>query len=386
MDSDSINTDMIDIIDIEARKNDCLCLDKEYIDNNTPLSFICKKGHLWEKTLKQLKSNKIWCPKCTIRTKLAEKIQKMMAERKGIVCLTPDITSSDHLIFICQKKHIWKTTATCVIYGKSWCRKCVALKQRSGISVAQKIAKERGGFCLSKNYKNAHSKLLWMCKMKHKWYACLHSIKRKGWCPHCKINTNEAITRKIFEVIFNEKFIKIKPDWLNGLELDGFCEKLNLAFEYDGQQHYQFSKFFHRTEEKFERSQMMDILKNIKCKDQGIILIRIPYWIKLENLQQYIVNKCNEFKIIIPNNVEIDYKTFTDIYEIKHNKYLQLKEHVEAKGGTLLTDVYINTTEIFQVKCSNEHIWSTNYTRLVKSNQWCQRCVAKQNALRRHQK
>ena len=50
----------------------------------------------------------------------------------------------------------------------------------------QKIAKERGGKCLSKKYINANQKLKWQCSEGHTWYAIPASIKNmKKWCRKC---------------------------------------------------------------------------------------------------------------------------------------------------------------------------------------------------------
>jgi hypothetical protein len=54
----------------------------------------------------------------------------------------------------------------------------------------QRIAKERGGACLSTSYKNGRTPLLWVCKHGHHWKASPGKVKsgtrRKGtWCREC---------------------------------------------------------------------------------------------------------------------------------------------------------------------------------------------------------
>ena len=61
------------------------------------------------------------------------------------------------------------------------------------------------------------------------------------------------------------------------MELDGYCKKHELAFEYNGIQHYQFYRSFHRTIKDFERVQERDFRKNKICKEYGLILMTIPY-------------------------------------------------------------------------------------------------------------
>ncbi len=78
-----------------------------------------------------------------------------------------------------------------------------------------------------------------------------------------------------------------------GLELDIYIPELKLAFEYNGQQHYERIPFFHKTEEEFEAQQYRDRCKKKICKLKGITLIRIKYDEKLS--EQLILKKINYF-------------------------------------------------------------------------------------------
>jgi hypothetical protein len=57
------------------------------------------------------------------------------------------------------------------------------------------------------------------------------------------------------------------------MELDAFIPSLNIAFEYQGEQHYSQRRFGEVTSQK-ER----DLEKLESCKTLGITLIRVPYW------------------------------------------------------------------------------------------------------------
>jgi len=72
-------------------------------------------------------------------------------------------------------------------------------------------------------------------------------------------------------------------DWKpKGLELDIYIPELKLAFEYMGEQHYNFHKFFHNgNEEEFVTQQYRDRCKKRICKLKGIALIKIKYDEKL---------------------------------------------------------------------------------------------------------
>jgi len=54
-----------------------------------------------------------------------------------------------------------------------------------------------------------------------------------------------------------------RPKFLEGLELDGYCEELKMAFEYDGEQHFKYPNWFHnKSQEAFEKLQADDT-KNV---------------------------------------------------------------------------------------------------------------------------
>lgn len=93
-------------------------------------------------------------------------------------------------------------------------------------------------------------------------------------CAHMtpKVYFMEETCRAYFESIFNEKFPNVRPEWLinpktgQKLELDGYCEKLNLAFEYNGRHHFDNDhiNFDPKIIERDSFKRKMCKLKNIK--------------------------------------------------------------------------------------------------------------------------
>ena len=104
----------------------------------------------------------------------------------------------------------------------------------------------------------------------------------------------ELQSKEMAKLIFGKDFIKVRPDFLNNavtghnLELDIYNEELKLAIEYNGRQHYDFVPFFHKNREAFLNQKYRDEIKRMKCKDNGIKLIEIPYTVKLEDIETYI--------------------------------------------------------------------------------------------------
>lgn len=116
-----------------------------------------------------------------------------------------------------------------------------------------------------------------------------------------RINKHEERCREIFEDIFDVQFKSVRPKWLENpvthknLELDGYNPTIRtpigkgLAFEYDGKQHSQYNPHFHKHGKKeFVYQVKKDSWKDIRCQQEGVMLIRIPHFIQYDDLEQYI--------------------------------------------------------------------------------------------------
>nr|QBK90545.1 MAG: restriction endonuclease [Pithovirus LCPAC104] len=115
--------------------------------------------------------------------------------------------------------------------------------------------------------------------------------------PYEKESKGEKLSRDIFQKIFSKDFVKIRPDFLKNpktgrnLELDGYCPELNIAFEYNGIQHYVFPNFCHKTEKEFLNQVENDSWKKDACDKAGVYLISIPYNIPTHEIEDYIIER-----------------------------------------------------------------------------------------------
>lgn len=113
----------------------------------------------------------------------------------------------------------------------------------------EEICKEKNGKCLNINeYINCKSKLKWKCKYcENIWEASYNNVINHGsWCTTCIYRgESEMKCRTMFELFLpGYKFKKAYPKFLKEgkfkkLELDGYNKKLKIAFEYNGEQHYE---------------------------------------------------------------------------------------------------------------------------------------------------
>lgn len=113
----------------------------------------------------------------------------------------------------------------------------------------------------------------------------------------------ESICRKVLEEVYDLKFPSTRPDFLKNpesgcnLELDGYCEELQIGFEYNGIQHYIYPNWAHRDKLSFDKQVRRDQYKIEACDQSGVYLISIPYTIPHNLIRDYII-------YYLPENVQ----------------------------------------------------------------------------------
>lgn len=166
-----------------ARAKGGQCSSREYVRDNARLLWQCKEGHQWEAVPNNIKRGR-WCPVCArMRNGTIEEMQGI-AEERGGKCLSEEYRNHQtKLTWQCKEGHQWQNTPSHVRRGQ-WCPACVG-RAIGTIEEMRQIAKSRGGQCLSREYTNSQTKLAWQCKEGHQWRAVPGNIKFGKWCPVC---------------------------------------------------------------------------------------------------------------------------------------------------------------------------------------------------------
>jgi hypothetical protein len=115
-----------------------------------------------------------------------------------------------------------------------------------------------------------------------------------------KESRGEAECRKVLQQLFQKPFTSQRPDFLRNpvtggnfnLELDCYNSSMGLAVEYNGIQHYKYSPYFHRNKDQFMTQKYRDDMKRRICKEKNIILIEVPYTIKVEDIKDFLIKVC----------------------------------------------------------------------------------------------
>ena len=100
------------------------------------------------------------------------------------------------------------------------------------------------------------------------------------------------------------------------MELDGYNESLNLAFEAQGEQQYRVVSHFNQTSMDLECRIEDDLTKLELCKQNNIILTQVPYYVHLNKTQDYITQKYER----------LSNKKLPMIPKIAYNKFYSIED------------------------------------------------------------
>lgn len=294
---------------IETNSN-CKLLSTEYIDSRTKLELICECDTVFYCTFLQFKDqNKRQCNECGIenRAKLnrlsLEYINKFVKDNSNCELVSIDYISVDNILeFKCGCGNYFSTSFHEFQSGnKRQCNECGKINQfinttKTHEEFCQELfIKYKDEYTVLGKYKTDKEYILIQHnKCGHKWDITPNSILKQKRCPNCFKQQNfihEGIARNFLcmnNIYFIDEYKNINCRDKRLLKFDfaifNNIEKTDLycIFEIDGRQHFEPVNFGGISDEKalenFKITQYHDSIKNKYCEDNGIRLIRIPYW------------------------------------------------------------------------------------------------------------
>lgn len=366
-----------------ASKRGGRCLSEKYENQYTHLIWECASGHQWSAPSSSVYNKGAWCKECqksTIET------MHVFATNKGGKFLSKEYKGMNiKYLWSCSAGHEWEAKANNVCNAGTWCRECL----RGNIKDMQDLALTKSGKCISSEYIRSNKKLVWECSSGHRWSATPESVKNKGtWCPECDRNSysvGERITGEIFNLIFKEKFVKSSVFYIldkkrRKLQIDGYCKKLNIAFEYNGDQHYSANGKY--SQSVVDEQKIRDKRKILYCAENNIKLIIVPQFKDLKNLSGCIDNI--EFCIFWAGIVLPKWKRpislpqiWAPLTRVFGTANLEnLKGIAASKGGKLLSDTALFAQTPLLWECHLGHQWKARQYS-IKNGHWCPYCVKK---------
>ncbi len=390
---DPIKEQLIGNLEAAIVKNGGRWVDGDYINNRTEIYIDCGKGHKRVPIKPQSILAGSWCRECDPTKRSKEEIllelKALAVDRNGELLSDKYIDAKSKLVWKCnQCGSEWQASPDSVKGGGSWCPSCnsgVALDGDVYEKRAMRAVSEVGGtFQKLERRKESATKstiyVHYICEVGHTNIVRLYTLEQGHGCNTCNLRgVSETICRAVFEHLFEVPFPKTKPDWLindigNKLELDGYSQELGLAFEYQGQQHYEFLPFFHKSREDFETRLSWDEYKRQQCQHQGVQLLEIPYWIDLGEIQDFIIARLSKtLRNLIKNKSELDVST---VQTGRQDELNRLRCIATNRGGRLISEVYFNSQSPLLWHCGNDkHPPWTAVPGSIVQGTWCRQCA-----------
>lgn len=206
----------------------------------------------------------------------------------------------------CTYDHVWLATFKSIKIQNNWCPKCSG-RLNNSLETAKKLAVKRDGVCLSTEYKNNKTNMLWKCnKCNREWLARLDRVKTGTWCPRCRRSHGERLIAEIldrYNVLYKEEVhIKILG---RQARFDFFLEEHNLAIEFDGPQHFQVYRRYTPDKKTLEKAQRYDQEKVQYCVENNIRILRIAY--NTQNIEKCLLYAINSVDLVIVTDFMYEY-------------------------------------------------------------------------------
>ena len=260
------------------------------------------------------------------------------------------------------------------------------IKSKYTIEDAKKMAKERGGECLSEEYPNYKTRLKWRCHLGHEWESTLNNVKRGSWCRKCGW-INGAADRKGRKACKNTLETMISMAESRGgkcLSKKYVNSQTNLEWE---------CKCGHT---------WFAMPSNVKsgtwCPKCAPIKMGLKRRENIESIK--LLAKKNDCELISKeyNNAfetlkwkcHKDHVFFKSVHEAKSGKWCPIcswekvasakrfdikkaEELAKKRGGKCISDKYINANEKLLWECKHGHRWETIYNAVYRGT-WCPYC------------
>lgn len=270
-----------------------IVLDDEYKNAHQDIHMICSCGKPFQKTWnnmsKKVKQNKpIHCRECANRKISQDKsfsyeyVKQFVEEQGYILVSTEYINAHTKIHMICPNGHDYFTTFQPFQNGS----RCICETGYCNVKHTHEemidLFKTKG-FEMLEEYKGANIKIKLKClkcggenylswgNVNGSNVCCIHCREHIGSHGELKIKTyldSHKITYEQQKRYEDCKHIKTLP-------FDFYIPSLNMAIEYDGEQH--FFPCFGMSEDEFKDRQLKDSIKTKYCQDNNIRLLRIPY-------------------------------------------------------------------------------------------------------------
>ena len=272
---------------------------EDYKGANTPILHRCLiDNYEWKGTPANLLYH-TGCPRCSKNVKRTQEqyLYDLKEVNPFVIPLEDFINVKTPILHRCLKHNIdWITSPASVLQGGG-CKNCKYEKHAKSARKTHKqyvaeLSSINSNVIPLENYIDANTPILHKCLIDgYEWTTTPARLLYGGGCPVCNESKGEKRIAKWLddnkiEYIRQKRFSDCKDK--KTLPLDFYLPFYNVCIEYDGKQHFEAINWFGGNE-KLEYTQKHDKIKTEYCKENGILLLRIPYFKNIEEeLEQFL--------------------------------------------------------------------------------------------------
>lgn len=284
-------------LELLSKKNPFIIPLEKYIDCKTPIKHKCLIHNVdWYPIPDNLLKG-CGCPECSkdkisLKNKKSNETYIKSIKGRNFMALGEYKNASTPILHKCLiDGYEWYASPANILSGTG-CPKCGGTLKKTQEEYETQVRSINPYVEPVGEYISARTPLLHRCKKcNHIWNVTPYSILAGTGCPNCKKSKGEI---KISEFLTSENITYVSQKTFNNcrdklpLPFDFYLPDYNICIEYDGEQHFRSVEFF-GGEEKFEELKKHDNIKNNYCKENGIDLLRIPYY-EYNNIENNISN------------------------------------------------------------------------------------------------
>lgn len=293
----------------------------------------------------------------------------VLAQLRGGNCLSTEyVGAKHHLTWSCSSGHVWKASLFNVYTNKSWCP-YRAGKARRTILDAQALASKRGGECLSTSIKNIDDRLQWKCAQGHIWDATFKRISQGAWCRKCYLES-------------------LRPSLSDAIELaekrGGECLSRSVFRVTDVLEWRCSAQHTWRTKlDTVKQGHWCPTCANINMRCTLKDAVKLAESKGGKCLSKHMIDG----KDTLTWECSHGHKWKSKFSNVRHGMWCPNCEHIakrvtiddakalaRMKNGQCLSITMESRQEFLKWKCSEGHIWETQY-RHVKQGNWCPKCA-----------
>lgn len=267
-----------------------------YVNNGTKIKCRCKvDGFVWETLPHSLLSGH-GCPECGRSKNYLASLHRRTHEE-----YVAEISTKFPHIDVCSQFHnvSERMTYHCRVCGYEWaavantllncstrgCPRCAGIVVQSEDMLVSRLALKQPTVRYLCGFVRMDKPARFSCIVcGYEWESTPHNVLKSKGCPHCASSLGEQVV----ENYLKQRGIDYKTQYRfegcksqRPLPFDFYLPNLNIAIEYDGEQHFMPVRFHGRNADSayqdWQALQERDNIKNDYCTQHGIYLIRIPY-------------------------------------------------------------------------------------------------------------